>query len=134
MDRISAVNLSIGAIEYEEQLNDAVGRVLRSGMFILGREVEEFERNFAAYHGIGHAVGVGSGTDALILALKALGIGPGDEFAIGLRAPDDGHVGRIEPAPRPPEHQFRFAIAARKVIESACARVVIGHSTHSLFC
>lgn len=54
-------------------------RVLKSGKFVLGQWVEQFENNFAQYHKIGYAVGVGSGTDALIFALKALEIKPGDE-------------------------------------------------------
>jgi dTDP-4-amino-4,6-dideoxygalactose transaminase len=53
--------------------------VLDSGQFILGEETERFEREFAALCGARHAVGVNSGTDALVLALKCLGIGPGDE-------------------------------------------------------
>ena len=57
----------------------AVDRVLRSGQFVLGPEVEAFEREFAAYCGTRYAVGVANGTDALILSLQALGIGPGDE-------------------------------------------------------
>ncbi|MEA2981757.1 MAG: hypothetical protein QOF09_3580 [Alphaproteobacteria bacterium] len=54
-------------------------RVLESGVYVLGEEVEGFEREFASYCGVAHAVGAASGTDALILALKALDIGPGDE-------------------------------------------------------
>jgi dTDP-4-amino-4,6-dideoxygalactose transaminase len=57
----------------------AITRVLEGGSYILGAEVESFERDFAGYCGVEHAVGVGSGTDALILALKALGIERGDE-------------------------------------------------------
>jgi dTDP-3-amino-3,4,6-trideoxy-alpha-D-glucose transaminase len=57
----------------------AVERVIRSGWFVLGPEVEAFEREFAAASGAAHAVGVGSGTDAIALTLRALGIGPGDE-------------------------------------------------------
>ena len=56
-----------------------VERVIESQRFILGEEVERFERNFAAYCGAAHAIGCASGTDALELALLALDIGPGDE-------------------------------------------------------
>lgn len=56
-----------------------VERVIESQRFILGEDVERFERNFAAYCGTSHAVGCASGTDALELALLALDIGPGDE-------------------------------------------------------
>ncbi len=57
----------------------AIARVLDSGFFVLGEEVESFERAFAGYCGVTHGVGVASGTDALELAMRALGIGPGDE-------------------------------------------------------
>jgi dTDP-4-amino-4,6-dideoxygalactose transaminase len=56
-----------------------VERVIESQRFILGEDLERFERNFAAYCGTGHAIGCASGTDALELALLALDIGPGDE-------------------------------------------------------
>lgn len=56
-----------------------VERVIESQRFILGEDVERFERNFAAYCGATHAIGCASGTDALELALLALDIGPGDE-------------------------------------------------------
>lgn len=61
------------------ELQPVVERVLRSGAFIGGPEVEAFEASVAAYLGVGHAVGLNSGTDALILGLEALGVGPGDE-------------------------------------------------------
>jgi len=62
-----------------DELAAAMQRVMRSGWFILGPEVEAFEAEFAAYHGCHYAVGVASGTDAIELALRAAGIGPGDE-------------------------------------------------------
>jgi dTDP-4-amino-4,6-dideoxygalactose transaminase len=64
---------------HQAPIQSAINRVLNSGTYILGAEVEAFESAFAAYCGGGHGVGVASGTDALILALKALGIGPGHE-------------------------------------------------------
>jgi dTDP-4-amino-4,6-dideoxygalactose transaminase len=63
----------------KERIEAAVSRVLAKGHYILGEEVRAFENEFAAYVGASHGVGVGSGTDAIVLALRALGIGPGDE-------------------------------------------------------
>jgi len=68
--------------EYEAERDEilaAVDQVLRSGRLILGASVSAFEREFAAYCGAGHGVGVNSGTDALTLGLRALDIRPGDE-------------------------------------------------------
>ncbi len=62
-----------------DALVDAVTRVCDSQRFIMGPENEGLERELAAYLGVAHAVGVSSGTDALLLAMMALGIGPGDE-------------------------------------------------------
>ena len=66
-----------GALEPE--LNEAFLRVLRSGHFILGPEVDRFERALAEFTGAKHALGVSSGTDAILVALMALGLGPDDE-------------------------------------------------------
>ena len=65
-----------------EELDAGFRRVLRSGDFILGKEVESFEKAFAEHLGAPYAAGVGSGTEALHLSLRALGIGPGDEVII----------------------------------------------------
>ena len=64
---------------FADELQAAAKRVLESGWYVLGPELEAFEAELAAYHDVPHAVGVASGTDAIELALRALGIGPGDE-------------------------------------------------------
>ena len=61
------------------EVDEAIACVIRSGHFVRGEECALFEREFAAYCGVGHACGVGNGTDALTLALRAYGVGPGDE-------------------------------------------------------
>jgi len=64
------------------EVDAAIERVLVSGRFILGPEVETFEQEIAKYCGVNHAIGVASGTDALLLSLRALGIGPGDKVIL----------------------------------------------------
>ncbi|MBN2197335.1 MAG: DegT/DnrJ/EryC1/StrS family aminotransferase [Polyangiaceae bacterium] len=69
-------------VEHElerESIEKAVDRVFRSGRLILGENVTRFEQAFSAFCGVKHGVGVNSGTDALFLSLRALGVGPGDE-------------------------------------------------------
>jgi dTDP-4-amino-4,6-dideoxygalactose transaminase len=68
--------------ELEHPIDAAAKRVLGSGRFILGAEVEQFEHSFADFVEAKHCVGVGNGLDALTLALAALGIGPGDEVIV----------------------------------------------------
>jgi dTDP-4-amino-4,6-dideoxygalactose transaminase len=65
-----------------EEIRQAIDRVCDSQRFILGAEVEDFEREASAALDVGHAVGVTSGTDALLIALMALGVGPGDEVVL----------------------------------------------------
>ena len=77
--KIPYINLAEQHKAIKSELLAAVDAVFSSGQFILGEQVAEFERCFAQLCKVKYALGVGSGTDALILALKALGIGPGDE-------------------------------------------------------
>jgi dTDP-4-amino-4,6-dideoxygalactose transaminase len=63
-------------------IQEKVGEVIQASRFILGPELEAFERELAEYLGARHAVGVGNGTDAITLALRALGVGPGDEVVV----------------------------------------------------
>jgi dTDP-4-amino-4,6-dideoxygalactose transaminase len=64
------------------ELGAAIERVLDSERYILGPEVEAFEREFAHYCGAAHGVGVANGTDAITIALRAMGVGPGDEVVV----------------------------------------------------
>jgi len=64
------------------EIDDAIARVVQSGRFILGPEVEAFEHEIAEKYDVKHAIGVASGTDSLLLSLQALGIGPGDKVIL----------------------------------------------------
>jgi dTDP-4-amino-4,6-dideoxygalactose transaminase len=75
--RIPFVSLDLG--EDAAAVRSAIARVIESGWFVLGPEVDAFEGEFAAACGASHAIGVGSGTDALALTLRAMDIGAGDE-------------------------------------------------------
>ena len=66
-------------LAYQDDINGAIRAVLSGGRYILGGEVQAFEHEFAEFVGARFGVGVASGTDALYLALKAIGAGPGDE-------------------------------------------------------
>jgi dTDP-4-amino-4,6-dideoxygalactose transaminase len=78
-DRIPVLDLSQEIETLWAELSEAVLRVLRCGQYVLGPEVAAFEAEAAAYLGTAHAVGVNSGTDALVIGLRSLGVGPGDE-------------------------------------------------------
>lgn len=68
--------------ELKEELDSSYRRVMETGWFIMGAEVEAFEHEFAAYCGVEHCVGVGNGLDALHLILRAYEIGEGDEVIV----------------------------------------------------
>lgn len=80
--RVPFLNLEAAYHELREELDAAALRVLKSGRYILGEEVEAFEQEWAAYCGTKYCVGVGSGLDAIQLALRAMGVGPGDEVIV----------------------------------------------------
>jgi dTDP-4-amino-4,6-dideoxygalactose transaminase len=82
MSRIPFLDVPAIYGELQAELDDAARRVMASGAYILGPEVTAFEEEFAAYCGTPHAVGVGSGLDALRLILLGYGIGPGDEVIV----------------------------------------------------
>jgi dTDP-3-amino-3,4,6-trideoxy-alpha-D-glucose transaminase len=75
-------NTSAPLAPIDAEIRAKVNEIIDSKRFIFGPEVEAFEREFAAYIGTEHAVGVANGTDALLLALRALGVGPGDEVVV----------------------------------------------------
>nr|WP_297526138.1 DegT/DnrJ/EryC1/StrS family aminotransferase [uncultured Roseateles sp.] len=79
---IHFLNLGAPYKELKSEIDAAVQRVLDSGWFILGAEVDAFESEWAAYCGSAHAVGLANGLDALVLALRALEVGPGDEVIV----------------------------------------------------
>src|SRR5258706_813253 len=73
------VDLKQQYLSIRDEVLPAVEKVFESTQFVLGKEVEAFEEEFAAYCGVHHAVGVNNGTSALHLALLAAGVGPGYE-------------------------------------------------------
>ncbi|MCB1155706.1 aminotransferase class I/II-fold pyridoxal phosphate-dependent enzyme, partial [bacterium] len=76
------LNLRAAYLELKQEIDEAVARVLDSGWYILGPEVEAFEDECATYCEAKHCIGVANGLDALHLALLAMGVGPGDEVIV----------------------------------------------------
>src|SRR5208282_5000810 len=82
LEAVPQLDLAAQYAAIGEEIRGAVDKVLASQQFILGREGAALETEIAKLCGVAHGVGVASGTDALILALKACGVGPGDEVII----------------------------------------------------
>ena len=81
-DRVPFADLAATTREVRAEVDAAIHEVLDSGRFVGGPAVERFEQEWAEYCGTTHSVGVANGTDALQLALRALGVGPGDEVVL----------------------------------------------------
>jgi len=79
---IPYLDLKAPQVELLDEINTAVARVIESGWYILGPEVEAFEVDYAVYCGASHCIGVGNGLDALHLALRAMNVGPNDEVIV----------------------------------------------------
>lgn len=79
---IPLVDLRAQYRQLKPEIDTAIAKVLEECTFILGPAVDEFEKRFANYIGVRHAVGVSSGLDALRLSLTALNVGPGDEVPV----------------------------------------------------
>ena len=79
---IPFLDLKAPYLELKQELDAAIARVVSSGWFIGGGEVDEFEANYSTYCGAAHAMGVANGLDALHLALRAMDVGPGDEVIV----------------------------------------------------
>lgn len=110
---VKFLDLKASFEEIQTEIEGAVLNSLRSGQYIGGTEVEFFETEFAAYVEADHCVGVANGMDAIFLALKALGIGPGDEVIV----PSNtfiatwlavAHCGAVPVAVEPDEHTFNI--------------------------
>lgn len=89
--KVPFVDLQAQYRALQAEIMPAVESVFARAAFILGEEVEVFEKAFAAYNGVAHCVGVASGCDALLCALKACGIGPGDEVIV----PDNTYIASV---------------------------------------
>ena len=82
MDRIQPNRMDRGFFKYQEEFENKALEVLRSGWYVLGKEVSSFEEEFASYTGSKYCVGVANGLDALWMAFRVLGIGAGDEVLV----------------------------------------------------
>src|SRR5581483_2707713 len=81
-EEVPFLDLRAAYLELKQEIDQATARVLNSGWYLLGEEAAAFEREFSAYLGVDHCVGVGNGLEALHLAMRALGVRAGDEVLV----------------------------------------------------
>jgi dTDP-3-amino-3,4,6-trideoxy-alpha-D-glucose transaminase len=110
----------------DQELHEALSRVLSSSAFVLGHEVERFEDEFATYCEAAHCVGVSSGTSALALMLRASGIGPGDEVILPAHTFISSALGVVHAGAIPVLCDVH---AGSGLIDPAAARALIGPRT-----
>ena len=79
---IAFLDLKAPHVELRDEITTAIARVVDSGWYILGPEVDAFEAEFAAFCEASHCIGLANGLDALHLALRAMDVGPGDEVIV----------------------------------------------------
>jgi dTDP-4-amino-4,6-dideoxygalactose transaminase len=115
--------------EEAEATDAAIRRVVDRGWFVLGPEVESFEREFATASGVAHAIGVGNGTDALFLLLKAHGIGSGDEVITTPLSAAFTALAIVMAGARP---VFADIDANRLTIDPAAVRAAVGPKTAAI--
>jgi dTDP-4-amino-4,6-dideoxygalactose transaminase len=98
---IPFLDLKAAYLEIQNELDAAYQRVMNSGWYILGEEVETFEREYAEYCGTKHCIGVGNGLEALHLILRGYGIGAGDEVIVPSNTYIATWLALLTPKPRP---------------------------------
>ncbi|MDP6579021.1 MAG: DegT/DnrJ/EryC1/StrS family aminotransferase [Vicinamibacterales bacterium] len=128
-ERVTIPFLTLKPGEEAEAIDAAIRRVVTRGWFVLGPEVESFEREFATASGIAHTVGVGNGTDALFLLLKALGIGPGDEVITTPLSAAFSALAIVMAGARP---VFADIDVNRLTIDPAAVRAAVGPKTAAI--
>ena len=121
--------LSLTPGEDAAGVRGAIDRVIERGWFVLGPEVEAFEHEFAAASGAAHAVGLGNGTDAIALTLRALGIGAGDEVVTTPLSAGYTALAIVMTGARP---VFADIDAVRMTIDPACLEAAIGPRTRAI--
>ena len=129
MTRLRVPFVSAALHEDAAAVRAAIDRVVASGWFILGPEVEAFEREFATAAGARYAVGVGTGTDAIALALRALGIGRGDEV---ITTPLSAAYSALAIVMTGAQPVFADIDAARLTIDPSAVEAAISHRTRAI--